>query len=61
VTGGATEVYEATFGQQENFVPVGERVLVHLRFDVRFLHAFRCVERIDLNLIIEVAVLATIA
>ena len=55
MTGGASEVYQPSFREQENFVTIRKCVLVHLRFDVGFLHAFGCVERIDLNLIIEVA------
>ena len=34
---------------------IRERVLVYLRFDVGFLHAFGGVERIDLNFVIEMA------
>ena len=34
---------------------IRERVLVHLWFDVGSRHAFGCVERIDLNLVIEMA------
>src|SRR5215471_1544486 len=53
MTGGAAEVYQPPFGEKENLVTIGERVLVHLRFDVCFLYAFGCIERIDLNLIVE--------
>ena len=55
MTGGATEIHQPPFGEQENFVTIGERVLVHLRFDIGFFHAFGGVERIDLNLVIEMA------
>ena len=34
---------------------IRERVFVHLRFDVGFPHASSCVERVDLNLVIEMA------
>ena len=55
MTGCATEIHETALGQQENFVGIRERVLVHLWFDVGSRHAFGCVERIDLNLVIEMA------
>jgi hypothetical protein len=55
VTGRASEVYQSTFGEKENLVTVWECVLIHLRLDIGFLHAFGRVERIDLNLVVEVA------
>ena len=51
----ATEIYQPAFGEQENLVPIREGILIDLRFDVGFLHAFRGVERIYLNLVVEVA------
>ena len=51
----ATEVHESAFGEKENFVAVGECIFIYLRLDARFLHAGRSVERIDLNLVVEVA------
>ena len=55
MTCGATEIHQATFGEEENFAPVRERVLIHLRFDVGSLHAFGFVESVHLNFIVEMA------
>src|SRR6266404_2533725 len=55
MAGGAAEVHEPSFGQQEYFVAVRKGVLIYLRLDVRALHVLGVVERVDLNLIIEVA------
>ena len=55
VAGGAAEIHEPAFRQHENLVAVGEGVFVDLRFDVRPLDVFAVVERIDLNLVIEMA------
>ena len=41
MTGGAAQVYQSAFCEQENFVSIRERVLVDLRFDVGPLHALR--------------------
>src|SRR5260370_12390824 len=54
-----TELHEPAFGEQENFVAVGECIFIYLRLDAGFLHARRGVERIDLNLVVEVADVAT--
>src|SRR5947209_7996800 len=54
VSGGATEIDEAAFGEQEYLVAIGERVLVHLRLDVGALHAGGGVEEVDLYLVVEV-------
>ena len=40
MTGGAAQVYQSAFGEQKNLVTVRKCVLVHLRFDVGFPHAF---------------------
>ena len=40
MTGGATEIHEAAFGEHENLVAVGEGVLVDLRLDVGALDVF---------------------
>lgn len=42
VAGGAAEVDEAAFGQQEHGVAVGHQVFVDLRLDVDHLHAGQC-------------------
>jgi hypothetical protein len=51
----ATQVHQAAFGEHEDGVAVGEGVHVHLRLDVGFLDVLRIIQRIDLDLIIEVA------
>ncbi len=55
VSGGATEVHEATFCEHEDFVTIWEAVFVHLRFDVGALDAGFAVEEVHLDLVIEVA------
>src|SRR5438034_5334463 len=55
MTGGTAEIHEPPVGEQENFVAVGKRVLIYLRLDVSALDAGRGVQRIDLNLVVEVA------
>src|SRR6185437_3782083 len=55
VAGGAAQVDQAAFGQQEDRIAVGEDVLVHLRLDVDVLHAREGDQRIDLDLVVEVA------
>ena len=54
MAGGAAEIHEPAFGEQKNFVAVGERVFIYLRLDVGSLHPLGIVERVDLNLVIEV-------
>jgi len=54
MAGGAAEVHEPAFGKQKYFVAVGKGVLIYLRLDVRALHGLGVVERVDLNLVIEV-------
>ena len=39
MAGGATEVHQAAFGEQEDRIAAGEGVLVHLRLDVELLDA----------------------
>src|SRR5437660_6827740 len=55
VTCGTAKVYQTTFGQQKDFMAVGETVLIHLRLDVGALDSFGRVQRFDLNFIIKVA------
>src|ERR1700730_10136686 len=55
MAGGAPEIHETAFGQQEDFVAVRKSVLIYLRLDVRALYALCGVERFDLNFVIEVA------
>src|SRR5205807_6444452 len=55
VTCGTAKVYQTTFGQQEDFVPIGESILIHLRLDVGALDSFGRVQCVDLNFIIKVA------
>ncbi len=55
VSGGATEVHEATFREHEDFVTVWEAVFVHLRFDIGAMDTGFAVEEVHLDLVIEVA------
>ena len=55
VAGGAAEVHEAAFRQHVNAVAAGESIFVHLRFDGQLLHAFRGVQTVNLDLVVEVA------
>ena len=55
MAGGATEVHEAAFGEQENVVPVREGVFVHLRLDVEALHAFGLFRAVHLDFVVEMA------
>jgi hypothetical protein len=55
VAGGAAQVDQSAFGQQEDRAAIRERVLVHLRLDVELGDAREGVERIDLDLVVEVA------
>ncbi len=52
---GAAKIHQPTFGKQKDLVAIGERVFIDLRLDVDALHAFRRIQRVDLNLIIEMA------
>src|SRR2546421_6286095 len=54
MSGGAAEIHQSAFSEQENFVTVRERVLIDALLDVRSLRLAR-VERVDLNFVIEVA------
>ena len=51
----AAQIHQPSFGQDEDAVPVGERVLVHLRLDVDLRHALCLIQPVDLNLVVEVA------
>src|SRR5438270_9524660 len=55
VTCGTAKVYQTTFGQQEDFVPIGESILIHLRLDVGALDAFGRVQRVDLNFVVKMS------
>src|SRR5581483_172000 len=55
MTGRTPQVYQSTFGEKENLVTVWKCVLIYLGLDVGSLYALRGVQRIDLNLIVEVA------
>src|SRR5437667_4289475 len=54
VTSGTAKVHQTTFRQQENFVAIGETILVHLLFDVGPLDPLGRIQSVDLNLIIKV-------
>src|SRR5437763_16283204 len=55
MTGGAAKIHQPAFGKQKDLVAIGEPVFIDLRLDVDALHAFRKIQRVDLNLIIEMA------
>ena len=55
MAGRASEIHEPALSEEENFVSVRESIFVHLGLDVRALDARRGVQRIDLNLVVEVA------
>src|SRR5439155_22059960 len=55
MTGGAAEVYQPTFSQEEDFMAIGETILIYLRFNVGALDSLGRVQSIDLNFIIKVA------
>jgi hypothetical protein len=61
VTCGAAEVYQPTFGQQENLVAIREGVFIYLRFDVGALDSFGRVQRVDLNSLSKWPMFATMA
>ena len=39
MTGGAAEIHQPAFGQQENLVAIRESIFIDLRFDVGALHS----------------------
>src|SRR5204862_7445240 len=55
MAGGAAKIHQPAFGKQKGLVAIGERVFIDLRLDVDALHAFRGIQRVDLNLIMEMA------
>src|SRR5437762_5238098 len=55
MAGGAAKVHQSALGEQKNLVAIGERVFIDLRLDVDALHAFRRIQRVHLNLVIEMA------
>jgi len=55
VASGATEVHEATFGEQVDALAVREGEKVVLRLDGDALHALGAVEAVNLDLVVEVA------
>ena len=55
MAGGAAKIHEPAFGEQKNLVAIGKRVFIDLRLDVDALHAFRRIQRVHLNLVIEMA------
>ena len=55
VTGGATQIHQSSFGQQNDRVAIGERELVHLRLDLDVLDAATLLQLLDLNLDVQVA------
>ena len=54
MAGGAAEVHQTPFGQHVEAVATGEGVFVDLGLDVELGHAFGILERIDLDLVVEV-------
>src|ERR1700730_13955328 len=58
MSGGAAQVHQPAFGQQEDVVTAGELVHVHLRLDIGFLNAGRRVQAVHLNLVVEVSDIA---
>jgi hypothetical protein len=52
---GTTEVHQAAFGEEVEAAATRKIVAVHLRLDVHLGHAFRGVEAVNLNLVVEVA------
>ena len=55
VTGGATEVDQPSFGEQEEFPAVGEDILVELGLDVDPFDPGEVIQLVDLDLVVEVA------
>ena len=51
----ATEIHEPALGEQVNAFVAGQIVAVHLRLDVHARHAFRVLQPVHLNLVVEVA------
>ena len=54
MAGGATEIDQTAFRQQDDAVPIGERVFIHLRFDFDFFDSGKFVQLFHLNLNVEV-------
>src|SRR5213082_395951 len=55
VTCGTAEVYQTTFGQEEDLMTIRETVFIYLRFDVGALHSLGRVQRGDLNFVIKMS------
>ena len=55
MTGGATEVDQPSFGEQEEFPAVGEDILVELGLDVDPFDPGEVIQLVDLDLVVEVA------
>ncbi len=55
MAGGATEVHQAAFGENVNALAAGQMIAVVLRLDVFDAHAFRLLERVHLDLVVEMA------